>query len=116
MFSLVNLENKPLLMKCQESSTAIHSQNDWGPIFGSYSDDGCDLAIYTDSNAQAESYSHLGSTNKHPEYVKGTEKAKNFLAGSYNFMISEIEVLNIQSNVDIAYIIISVYYLFSLLC
>ena len=31
---------------------------------------------------------------KHPEYAKGTEKARNFLAGSYYFQTTEIEVYN----------------------
>jgi len=34
----------------------------------------------------------LSNTNKNPDYTVGTEEAKNILAGSYTFNITEIEV------------------------
>ena len=39
-----------------------------------------------------ESYSNLGDYFKHPQYVRGTNEAKAFLAGSYTFQLDEIEV------------------------
>jgi hypothetical protein len=34
----------------------------------------------------------LGYSYSHPQYKKGTNKAKSFLAGSYKFKLDEIEV------------------------
>jgi hypothetical protein len=38
------------------------------------------------------SISNLGWTYKHPSFVCGTNSAKFFLAGSFNFQTNEIEV------------------------
>ena len=37
-------------------------------------------------------YSNLGYTYKHPHYACGTNEARTFLAGSFNFQLDEIEV------------------------
>jgi hypothetical protein len=34
----------------------------------------------------------LGYTYKNPQYAYGTDEAKTFLAGSYNFQLDEIDV------------------------
>jgi hypothetical protein len=34
----------------------------------------------------------LGCNYKHPQYAKGTDEAKTFLAGSCHFQLNEIEV------------------------
>ena len=34
----------------------------------------------------------LGYTYNHPQYAYGTNEAQSFLAGSYDFQLSEIEV------------------------
>jgi hypothetical protein len=39
-----------------------------------------------------DSYSFLGCNYKHPQYAKGTDEAKTFLAGSCHFQLNEIEV------------------------
>ncbi len=39
-----------------------------------------------------DSFSRLGDTYKHPLYEYGTNEAKSFLAGSYQFRFDEIEV------------------------
>jgi hypothetical protein len=38
------------------------------------------------------SYSYLGHTYKHHQYANGTNEAKSFLAGSFQFQLDEIEV------------------------
>ena len=43
------------------------------------------------------SYSNFGHTYKPPkDYVYGSTKAKNLLAGSYNFIPTEIEVFYLR--------------------
>jgi hypothetical protein len=39
-----------------------------------------------------DSFSHLGDCYKHPQYLYGTNEAKSFLAGSYQYQLDEIEV------------------------
>jgi hypothetical protein len=68
--------------------TAIYCVSDFGPIFGI----GCDITIGNNANTTMESYSHLGDTYKHPQYVFGTNVAESFLAGSKEFQLDEIEV------------------------
>ncbi len=59
-----------------------------GPIFGG----GHDLHIADKSNTNINSFSNLAHSYIHPDYRFGTNEAKSFLAGSYNFQVSEIEV------------------------
>jgi hypothetical protein len=37
-------------------------------------------------------YSNLAFTYKHPQYARGTNEARTFLAGSQKFQLDEIEV------------------------
>jgi len=75
-------------MKCINPSYAIHVSSSFGPTFGV----GADLYICNDSNTSNSSYSNIGVSYKHPNYGYGSNKAKSFLAGSYNFRTKEIEV------------------------
>ncbi len=67
-----------------------------GPIFGGFNK----LPIYTDifiannGNLNENSYSDLGNIYKHPYYI--SKEATNFLAGSRDFQLSEIEVFQKQ--------------------
>ena len=36
--------------------------------------------------------SNLGHSYTHPNYAYGSNESKSYLAGSYNFQVSEIEV------------------------
>jgi hypothetical protein len=47
---------------------------------------------YDQSNTSASSYSNLGNSYTYPDYIKGSNEAKSFLAGSFRFKVSEIEV------------------------
>ena len=44
------------------------------------------------ANKNTDSYSKFIDGYKHPQYAFGTNEAQSFLAGSYNFLLSEIEV------------------------
>ena len=43
------------------------------------------------------SYSSLGNAFKHAEYVYGTNEVKSFLAGSYQFELSDIEIYQMET-------------------
>jgi hypothetical protein len=91
LFSLTNKENKPCKMKIDPNKikNAIHCWSKFGPTFGF----ACpDIYIKNNANETKESYSCLGNTYKHPLYAYGTNEAQSFLAGSYLFQLSEIEV------------------------
>ena len=93
IFSLVNDDNGPIKMTIlnQYIHTAIEGNPFWSAIFGG----GADFAIYTDSDTNTESYSNLGTTYQHPNYQQGSNEVKHFLAGSFKFSTSEIEVYQV---------------------
>ena len=74
-------------MKCANESYVITPYNSFGPTFGS----GHEIQIATNANTNISS-SNLGYNYKHPQYTAGTNQAKMFLAGSFQFLLSEIEV------------------------
>ena len=88
LFSLVNQENHPIKIKVSQPQHAFICHPSYGPSFGR----GSDIFIAPFSNTNAGSYSNLGSSYSHPQYSKGSAQAQNFLAGSFNFKMSEIEV------------------------
>ena len=87
IFSLINKLNKPLKMKCIRPESAIYCSLNLGPNFGL-----SDFEIDNNSNINSDSKSNLGESYKHPDYDYGSNEAKSFLAGSYNFKVLEIEV------------------------
>ena len=92
IFSLVNKEENPFKVLCSnEGEYAIHCDSDHGPCFGGEGTKLKDICIRTDSNIK-KSDCNFGFAYKHPDYLKDTDKAKNILAGSYNFETVEIEV------------------------
>ncbi len=80
-------ENQKLKMKCQIPKEAIFCRDDYGPIFGHDN-----ITIEGQSNQNEKSWSDLGDTYKHPNYAYKSNEAQSFLAGSYKFKVSEIEV------------------------
>jgi 5-methylcytosine-specific restriction endonuclease McrA len=90
LFSLTNKENKPLKMKVDPNrhQYAIYCGSGLGPTFGA----GCDIVISNNKNTTMNGSSNLGRTYKHPQYEFGTNEAKTFLAGSFEFQLAEIEV------------------------
>ena len=89
IFSLVNKENTPLKMdiKPNNHGEAMYSHSSYGPTFG-----GHDFQISDSSNNNENSFSNLGHSYKFDKFTHGSNEAKNFLAGSYNFQVAEIEV------------------------
>mgnify|MGYP006084303135 CR=1 FL=1 len=58
---------------------------------------GDDLVVYPYANKNDKSYSNLGYAYTLPSGLEyATVEASNFLAGSYNFRVEEIEVLKIE--------------------
>ena len=88
IFSLTNKDNQPLKMKIGlfRHQYAIRCHSSFGPRFGD------DIHIADDANTTMDSYSNLGCDYKHPQYARGTNEVKSFLAGSFNFRLDEIEV------------------------
>ena len=74
-------------IKSNRHQNAIGCSSFYGPLFG-----GDDIYICSNSNTNTNSCSHLGYTYNHPLYDYGTNEANSFLAGSYQFQLSEIEV------------------------
>ena len=88
LFSFINQHNTKIIMKCTDPSYAIYARRGYGPTFGG----GSDLQICNNSNTSNESFSNLGDCYKHPYYAYNSNEAKSFLAGSFNFLTTEIEV------------------------
>ena len=91
IFSLKNSKNK--FFKFPSTTTygqsSIYCCSGYGPTFGG----GHDIYIYDRSNTNTSNYSNLGHSYKPPNnFTYGTTQANSYLAGSYNFKVSEIEV------------------------
>jgi len=93
IFSLINKDDKPLKAFClNESQLAIYCGPDYGPCFGGEGTYLKDICIDSDSHINKYSYCDFGYSYQHPDYLKDTDKAQKFLAGSYEFETVEIEV------------------------
>jgi hypothetical protein len=90
IFSLINKLNEPIKIKLSQNK-GIYCNSSYGPAFG-----GHDFIIVDSSNKNEYSYSNLGHSYAHLDYRFETNEAKSFLAGSYNFQVSEIEVFTKQ--------------------
>ena len=87
IFSLINADNNPqkFLIKPANSANAIIYNSNYGPIFGEY-----DFIIFNEANSNNSSYSKLGNS-----YNYSGGNSQGYLAGSYNFCVSEIEAFAI---------------------
>ena len=83
LFSLTNRDNKPSKMRQINTTCSIYCDSGYGPTFGIN-----DIYVCDNANTTAGSYSKLGSYYQHPQPDQG----QSYLAGSYNFQLSEIEV------------------------
>lgn len=89
VFSLVNEFSLPLKLKISNNGEkAISCGLLDGPTFG----EGHDFKICDKSNVELNSYSDFGTSYRSQYFVNGTEEANNLLAGSYKFLVKEIEV------------------------
>ena len=84
LFSLKNKDNQPCKMRQINTNKSICCTSGCGPIFGG----GADLYICDSANTTKHSFSFLGQSYQHPQPSQG----RSFLAGSYVFQLSEIEV------------------------
>jgi len=84
LFSLTNRDNQPSKMRKINATKSIICHPNLGPIFG----DLFDILICDYSNTTAGCYSLLGNSYQHPQPNEGG----SYLAGSFNFQLSEIEV------------------------
>ena len=92
LFSLRNKDGlAPFIANIKQGNaqSAICCYSGYGPTFGG----GHDLCICSNPHQVSQSYTNFGHTYQLPtDYVYGSEKAKNLLAGQYNFLATEIEV------------------------
>ena len=73
----------------QNHTYAIYGTSGYHITFGG----GHDLYLCDNANTTNSSYSNLGHTYKPPNGITySSTEANNFLAGSYNFMVDEIEI------------------------
>jgi hypothetical protein len=97
MFSLTNKDNQPCKMGLDHHYVefALYCHEKYGPVFGG----GHDLCISCNSNVMRMSSSNLGHTFKHAKYA--LNEAKEFLTGGCNFMVSEIEVYQLDTKLGL---------------
>jgi hypothetical protein len=84
LFSLTNKDNQPCKIWLSNTQYSIYCHSGYGPTFGA----GHDVHIANNANTTAVSYSNLGNSYHHPKPDQGHP----YLAGSYQFQLSEIEV------------------------
>jgi hypothetical protein len=95
VFSLINKEKKPARFNVAKGKerNAIVCSGSYGPIFGTGS--GNDLCIVSESNTNFN-FSNFGHNYVHPCYLADSNRAKCFLAGTYQFKVEEIEVFQLK--------------------
>ena len=86
---LINSKKTPMKFDCKSPQHAIHCSSEYGPTFGSW-----DIYICNNSNTTQSSSSNLYHSYKNDQVNStiGTQEAQSFLAGSYQFLTTEIEV------------------------
>ena len=94
IFSLVNKENKPFKVMCENEFEAINCVSSLGPSFGGHNGD---IMIFSNSHVNKSSFCNFGTHYRHDDYPndpehENNEKTMSILAGSYFFQTLEIEV------------------------
>lgn len=93
IFSLINSYNIPVKINVTKSKSAVYSYYFYGPTFGNGFD------IYIPDNFDTSSgYSNLGNSYAIPNFATGS--SNSFLAGSYYFTVSEIEVYQLDGIIN----------------
>ena len=87
IFSFTNIVNKPVKMLYKNDGYSTYCESNCGPTFGG----GNDFYIGDNCNANGSSFSSLLSYTL-DGYTYGSYESQSFLAGAYNFQVSEIEV------------------------
>ena len=78
-------------LKCLKKEEEVYHRSDYMSTFGG----GCDLYIANDCNVNTSSYSNLGDSYESNGYAYKSNEARSYLAGSYNFIVLEIEVFKL---------------------
>lgn len=86
LFSLVNQNNVPMKFKCVDAKSAIYRRSGFLVEFGN------DLVISSNSNECNRCVSHLNERYQHPDMTIDSTLTRKFLAGSENFLTTEIEL------------------------
>ena len=96
IFSLTNKHNQPCKIRVDASRAkfALYMHPKCGPIFGTQFAN--DIHICDRANINELNHSNLGANYRHGVYGFGSVEAKEFLAGSFNFLVDEIEVYSID--------------------
>ena len=93
IFTLENVRSTPLLIPVKAGTyNSINCTATYGSTFGG----GHDIHIANNSNTTTDSYSNLGHSYDFKLFANGSTEAKSFLAGSYSFQTSEIEVFQLS--------------------
>ena len=91
IFSLVNERKHPIFISSKtDSQTSVECKASYGPTFGTN-----DIYISSLSNISEKSFSGLGKSYDFTLFAYETSEADSFLAGSYHFKTSEIEVIQL---------------------
>jgi len=89
LFGLKVPGNNPQKLAHKTSNTnSIYNYSSYGPTFGG----GHDIYICSGCNTSTGNYTNLGYTYDTPQGVYGSNEAKSYFCGGYNFQIKEIEV------------------------
>ncbi|KAL9644560.1 hypothetical protein ABK040_009424 [Willaertia magna] len=98
LFSLFGPNNEPRFVKLENNGPhhsnqySIYCDQSYGPAFGG----GHDFYICNNCNTSNSSYSNLGHSFSVPGMNYSTDAIKSYLAGSYNFLVEDIEVFAIH--------------------
>jgi hypothetical protein len=94
LFSLVGAKGQQptLCPTISGKGNSTYGCSTYGPTWGG----GHDLYLVSGCDKSSGSYSNLGYSFSAPGLTYNTQPCKDFLAGSYNFMVTEIEVYKIK--------------------
>jgi len=88
LFSCLNKKNNSLKIKCSLEEHAIYCDPNYMCVFGA----GHDICIVNDCNLNTDSFSNIGKTYTNNSFIYNSNEAKSFMAGSFKFLVNEIEV------------------------
>ncbi|CDW73093.1 tldc domain-containing protein [Stylonychia lemnae] len=89
---IFSLSKNTIHQQYQHFDSAVCHKSERLMLFGQ----GCDIRIYDNCNNNSKSYCNLGYTYMPPYgFKKGDQQCQNYLAGSYEFKVVEIEVYQV---------------------
>jgi len=92
---LFHITKKCKMEQTANTTYAVYGGSGYHVTFGG----GHDLYLCDNANTTNSSYTNLGHTYKCPNGITyGSTEAQNYLAGTYNFMVDEVEVFKVVVN------------------